>query len=322
MLKRNLVPVWIGIILMSGMFLMGQETWPPQTQCVDNDQDTYYAIDPVNCPQGDDCHDRNDDIYPNAPERCDGIDNQCPGDVGYGDVDEGCGRPMVEIPTGCFDMGDHFAEGGSDELPVHEVCLSAFWIDAHEVTNAEYAECVAGGGCTPPSNTSSYSRATYYGDPTYDDFPVIWVDWYQAVDYCTWADKRLPTEAEWEYAARGGLAGKRYPWGDTISGADANDWGSGDPWDNDTSHVEYYAANGYGLYDMAGNVEEWVNDWYQSDYYTVSPLWDPPGPATGSKRVLRGGSWNYIPFHSLRVSDRLSDVPDDGFFSFGFRCAR
>jgi formylglycine-generating enzyme required for sulfatase activity len=267
-----------------------------------------------------DCDDNHASVYPGAPELCDGLDNQCAGDAGYGSIDEGyavCAH-MVSIPSGCFDMGDAFAEGWPDELPVHNVCLSSYEMDIHEITNAEYAECVADGGCTPPVQPGSYSRATYYGDPAYKDYPVIWMEWYQVDEYCTWAGKRLPTEAEWEYAARGGLAGKRYPWGDTISSADANyEMNIGD-----TSAVESYPPNGYGLYDMAGNVWEWVADWFNENYYSVSPANDPTGPASGGQHVMRGGSWDHSTF-GLRVANRCDFCHADRHGNnLGGRCAR
>ena len=248
---------------------------------------------------------------------------------GGGDDDQMEAKPpgrMAQIPAGCFDMGDTFNEGYPDELPVHNVCISAFEMDIHEVTNAEYKACVDDGACTPPEGRKSATRDSYYGNPEYADFPVIRVDWIQANEYCAWAGKRLPTEAEWEYAARGGLAGKRYPWGDAISGADANFYDSGDPWDNDTSKVEYYdpqptSPNGYGLYDMAGNVWEWVNDWYKGTYYQESPHNDPQGPPSGTDRVLRGGSWRHSP-SLVRVSYRSRPDPDYGRHAIGFRCAR
>ena len=329
MFSRRTLPVGSGVRLLSGRFLMGQESeWP--CTCKDTDGDGYGnpICDMCTYPELD-CNNTDADVYPGAPELCDGVDNQCPGDAGYGEVDEGC---MAGIPAGCFDMGDAFGEGYIHELPVHNVCISAFEMDVHEATNAEYAECVAGGGCTAPYSSGSFTRPTYYGDPAYDGFPVIWVDWYQAETYCTWAGKRLPTEAEWEYAARGGLAGRRYPWGDTISGTDANYVWSGDPWDNDTSPVEYYdprptSPNGYGLYDMAGNVWEWVNDWYSSTYYQycvdngVSN--DPPGPPSGTERIARGGSWgSAYTEKALRVSARYSPEYLFVYPDLGFRCSR
>jgi formylglycine-generating enzyme required for sulfatase activity len=228
--------------------------------------------------------------------------------------------PMAPIPAGCFDMGDAFSEGGADELPVHDVCVSGFYMDVHEVINAEYRACVDDGGCTAPSSNSSNTRTTspfYYGNATYDDFPVMYVNWYKATAYCTWAKKRLPTEAEWEYAARGGLSGKRYPDGDTISCGDANYAGCA----GDTSEVEIYAPNGYGLYDTAGNLREWTNDWYDSGYYSTTPDMNPQGPATGSYRVLRGGGWccgTYL----QRVADRYTRNPSSDGYNIGFRCVR
>ena len=287
----------------------------------DADGDGYGDPASVLCTHPElDCDDNHATVYPGAPELCDGLDNQCAGDAGYGSIDEGYGvcADMASIPSGCFNMGDAFAEGWPDELPVHNVCLSAFEMDIHEITNAEYAECVADGGCTAPSYSGSYSRATYYGDPAYNDYPVIWMEWYQVDEYCTWAGKRLPTEAEWEYAARGGLAGKRYPWGDTISSTDANyDFSIGD-----TSRIESYAPNSYGLYDMAGNVWEWVADWFNENFYSVSPTDDPTGPASGAAHVRRGGSWDHSTF-GLRAANRCDFCHADRHGNnLGGRCAR
>jgi formylglycine-generating enzyme required for sulfatase activity len=225
---------------------------------------------------------------------------------------------MAKITAGCFNMGDAFSEAGSDERPVHNVCITSdFNMDVHETTNAEYAACVTGGGCTAPSNSSSATRASYYGNPTYNNFPVVYVDWSQAKAYCTWAGKRLPTEAEWEYAARGKLASKRYPWGDAATPCvDANYNGCV----GDTKAVGSYPANGFGLYDVGGNVREWVNDWYQSNYYSSSPTNDPPGPVSGSSRVVRGGDYS-VSWYNLRVSFRDYFAPANKNNQEGFRCA-
>ncbi len=239
---------------------------------------------------------------------------------------------MARIPGGCFQMGDHFKEGQDDELPVHKVCVSSFYMDVHEVTNAEYEACVKTGRCTAPDSKSSYTRTSYYGNNKYDNHPVIQVSWSQARDYCSWAGKRLPTETEWEYAARGGLSGKRYPHGNNTTCADACfgrydsslDCFGHNGLDNDTLEVEGFDPNGYGLYDMAGNVWEWVNDRYAEDYYKHcvenNIVNDPPGPRSGSHRVLRGGAWGYYTLN-LRVSNRYDADPAYQGYGVGFRCA-
>lgn len=236
----------------------------------------------------------------------------------------------VKITAGCFMMGDAFNEGLEQELPVHKVCITKdFYLDKYEVTNGKFEECVKAGKCTAPHKSTSYTRSSCYGNPEFKDYPVTYVDWDQASAYCNWAGGRLPTEAEWEYAARGGLEGKRYPWGDDIKCGDAN-YGryssssvcgdhSGKP--NDTHKVGSYQPNGYGLYDMAGNVWEWTADWFDEGYYAQSPANDPGGPSSGRRRVLRGGCWTLDP-NDLRVSLRVHLFPDAQNFKYGFRCAR
>jgi len=220
---------------------------------------------------------------------------------------------MVLIPAGSFQMGDSFGEGDSDERPVHTVFVSAFYMDKYEVTKTLWDE-VANWAAS-----HSYDIKPGDGDGKAADHPVYNVSWYEAVKWanarsekeglapcytvggnvyrtgqsvpdCNWTANgyRLPTEAEWEKAARGGVAGHRYPWSDTdtIDHSRANyDNGNG------TSPVGSFAPNGYGLYDMAGNVREWVWDWYSDTYYSASPGSDPRGPASGSRRVMRGGCW-------------------------------
>jgi formylglycine-generating enzyme required for sulfatase activity len=225
------------------------------------------------------------------------------------------GAQMSFIPDGSFQMGDHFSEGNAQELPVHTVKLDGFYMDKTEVTVGQFKAFLA---------DSAHSWAGDWNDvntysPT-DDHPMIDVNWNDADAYATWAGKRLPTEAEWEYAARGGLEGKRYPWGDDENAArdSANYGGTGgtDTWDS-IAPVGSLEPNGYGLYDVAGNVSEWCQDWYSS--YSSSPTTNPSGPGTGSYRMLRGGHWNEYTY-DLRVAIRGNVYPTARGNGVGFRC--
>jgi len=221
------------------------------------------------------------------------------------------GAPMVLIPAGDFQMGSNDYD---NEKPIHTVYLDAFYIDIYEVTNAQYKKFMASTGHKSPS---------YWNDSKYNapNHPVVGVSWDDAVAYAKWAGKRLPTEAEWEKSAKGGLVGKTYPWGDNLTHDDANY-----KWEH-TSPVGSFAPNGYGLYDMAGNVCEWCADWYGNNYYANSPKSNPKGPGSGERRVLRGGSWklNYVyDYVYLRVAYRnYYYYPTDGHYNFiGFRCVQ
>ena len=244
---------------------------------------------------------------------------------------------MVRIPAGRFEMGAAKKKRRSedwlkDALPVHTVELDAFSVSAYEITVGQYQQFVAATGHRAlPDWVSKYS-------PT-DDHPVVGVSWYDAEAFCEWAGMRLPTEAEWEYAARGGLKGKKYPWGDQEP--DGNQCNFADKRSDralreldkeytwaDMSVDDGYAKcapvgsfppNGFGLYDVAGNVSEWVADRYDENYYGQSPSRNPKGPRSGEKAVLRGGSWGNA-INNLRVADRLTNSPNNRTLNDGFRC--
>jgi formylglycine-generating enzyme required for sulfatase activity len=216
---------------------------------------------------------------------------------------------MVYVPAGEFIMGSD--EGSSDEQPVHTVYLDAFYIDRTEVTNTQYQECVEAEACGTPSST------IFYDDADYAQHPVVYVSWNDADAYCRWAGKRLPTEAEWEKAARG-TDGRTYPWGEGID----CDRAQYDECDFGTVPVgsKPKGTSLYGALDMAGNVWEWVADWYDFGYYIRSPDRNPPGPDPGGYRVLRGGSWRDLQWYARcacrgpSIRRKNNDV--------GFRCAR
>jgi formylglycine-generating enzyme required for sulfatase activity len=239
--------------------------------------------------------------------------------VGSTQVSEIDGMKLVYVPSGEFEMGSE--DGTSDEEPVHTVYLDGYWIDESEVTNAMYAACVADGDCEKPNDSSSVSRDSYYGNSGYDDYPVIYVNWVQADGYCAWGGRRLPTEAEWEKAARG-TDGRTYPWGEGIDCSLAN-YDPADYCVGDTNEAGSYpdGASPYGALDMAGNVWEWTADWYDEDYYSSSPSSNPAGPSSGYKRVVRGGSWVNDGW-SVRSAFRFRSDPVNGSSYLGFRCAR
>jgi formylglycine-generating enzyme required for sulfatase activity/tRNA A-37 threonylcarbamoyl transferase component Bud32 len=228
------------------------------------------------------------------------------------------GHEMAYVPAGEFLMGskdDRFAD--DDEHPQHTVYVSEFWIDKTEVANTQYRKCVESGVCRAPTTCDG-------GEPTYSDsskadHPVVCVSWWDAKTYCEWAGKRLPTEAEWEKAARG-TDGRKYPWGNSLDGSKLNSSRTDDGYEC-TAPVGSYpeGASPYGALDMAGNVWEWCQDWYDEDYYVSSPQHDPQGPDSGTRRVVRGGSWTNYDYDACAASRHWVN-PDFRGYYYGFRC--
>lgn len=257
--------------------------------------------------------------------------------VGSGRISPIDRMTLVYVPAGKFEMGSHV--GLTDEQPVHTVSLDAFWIDKTEVTNVMYSQCVQAGICEVPS------VATYYADPTYTLHPVVYVSWNDAVNYCSYAGRRLPTEAEWEKAAAWDPvtnAARIYPWGNDFDCSKANlddetkldsfvvEGGpSCDGYDLSSAVGSFPAgASAYGALDMAGNAWEWVFDGFietdpfngSQTYYAMSPAANPTGPEHSAYHVMRGGSWN-LNFGLGRAAYRLWFGPDDRYDGVGFRCA-
>ncbi len=300
----------------------------------DVDGDSYYATEAA----GDDCDDNNPDVNPGQNEICyEPFDNNCDGVV-----NENCGPGFDEeifIEGGSFTMGRPDDNTPfNDQRPVHDVTLSPYYIDKYEVTVSQYWRCVAAGVCTIGA-VQSYSDDNFWFNQARGLSPAINVTWAQAMTYCQWAGKTLPTEAQWERAARGD-DGRMYPWGDIQwqvppeGGAPVRV-----PVSCDTSNhrqmcslvlcedgvmpVDAYpdGQSQAGLFNMAGNVMEWVSDWYQSDYYSLSPEADPQGPATGTERVVRGGGFYSVDYY-IESTYRNHFLPGVSEYDLGFRCAR
>ena len=230
---------------------------------------------------------------------------------------------MILVPAGEFTMGNN--EGTAHEKPEHKVFLDGYYIDLYEVTVAKYGKFLDATGMNPPPMWTTMDL------PAYQNHPVVNVDWQDANNYCKWAGKRLPTEAEWEKAARG-TDGRIYPWGNDPPDPRRANYGK-EKWNKHAALVPVghlkEGKSPYGIYDLAGNVWEWVSDWYDPDYYATSPSKNPQGPETGKYKVLRGGSWDFAP-KDLRSSRRDLNIPSSTDydspayqnFNSGFRCAK
>ena len=228
------------------------------------------------------------------------------------------GMQQVYVPAGDFIMGSEESKAYANERPQHTVTLDAFWIDKTEVTNAMYEKCVVAKVCTNPDSEVSYTRKKYYGNDNYTNYPVVHVTWNQAKQYCEWAGRALPTEAQWEKAARG-TDGRTYPWGSDAPSKDIVNYNGNL---GDTQPVGSYTAGAshYGALDMDGNVWEWVADNYDSQYYDSSPASNPTGPTSGTYHIIRGGSWYNLAL-DIRTSVRLAVNPAKTYYDTGFRCA-
>ena len=236
------------------------------------------------------------------------------------------GAPMVLIPAGDFLMGTPLSnrDGGRDEYPQRLISLDAFYMDVYEVTNGRYLDFITATGHRFPENPRDKKLSLWKESTVRDvfkDHPVVNVDWDDATAYCAWAGKQLPTEAQWERAARG-TNGRRFPWGDAeptrVLANYLNQWRDGAALEPVGSHPQ--GASAEGVQDLEGNVWEWVADWYDSHYYKDGPARNPRGPSGGTRRVIRGSGWeSEAPL--LRSAHRLSSDPKNRNHTLGFRCA-
>lgn len=235
---------------------------------------------------------------------------------------------MIAIPATTFTMGSPPGLGNADESPAHPVSLSAFEIDRTEVTLGHYWQCVQAKACAAPINDAAGSEPHYASTPSFDNHPVVHIPWGEANNYCQWRGKRLPTEAEWELVAGWDVqknAKSMWPWGNTADGGVSN---VGDASPGQAAVVGTFPTDKspVGALDMAGNVSEWVFDWYKADYYSVADDTDPVGPShrrgEGTGRVVRGGSYADSSMENARTANRRHQAESYGYPAIGFRCAR
>lgn len=238
------------------------------------------------------------------------------------EITDAKGVSMVLVPEGEFTMG---SDNDFDSKPAHQVYLDAFYLDIYEVTNGLYKVCVDEGSCTPPKNEKSYTLSRYYGNLGFEDYPVINVDWNQAKNYCEWRDASLPTEAQWEKSAHG-TDGRTYPWGEGRDCTRANtwDWIPNKACVGDTTVVGKYKSGKsiYGIYDLEGNVTEFTADWYDDNYYTISPYINPLGPSTGENKLIRGSSYDQFSGRTSTTYGRWFVNINYYDYDLGFRCAK
>jgi sulfatase modifying factor 1 len=241
---------------------------------------------------------------------------------------------MVLIPAGCFRMGSE--QGSPAERPEHTVDLPDFWLDSTPVTNQAFAGFIEDSDYQTEVERAGSAWGFQDGEfksvmgmswrtfatPDRVEHPVILITWNDAVAYCSWAGLRLPSEAEWERAARGGVVSAAFPWGDANPDGTQSNFASDPHGPPGTTPVTRHAPNQFGLYDIVGNVWQWCSDWYSETYYAASPKSEPSGPASGTTRIRRGGAWNVIQPFRLRCANRGAMIPSQTATNMGFRCAR
>jgi len=225
------------------------------------------------------------------------------------------GMIQMFVPAGEFTMGAGADKTSETNTPRHIVYLDAYWMDRVEVTNSMYLKCMQAGGCTPP-----VSHNLNYNKWAYRNHPIVYITWYQANTYCQWADRRLPTEAEWEKAARG-TDWRPYPWGFDNPNPRLANYADTMIHESVSSFRYPLGASPYGVLNMSGNVREWIADWFDPNYYEVSPYANPTGPETGKEKSLRSGSYNEGP-RGVTIEKRYRHEPQSAGLSRGFRCAQ